>query len=227
MKKIVFTKFLILAIICVTIFLACNREGEEVTGITLNKDELVLLRGDTETLIATVYPENATNKNVRWKSSKPLVVKVNDNGKVTALAKGNATITVTTKDGNKKATCSIVVVTDYRAQWTGDWDFEVERNWWNYLTGVSGHDTIYYLGKISLGDAANELYIKYYNGGDGTMLLQVDKAGELSGFQTGSGGSSGSFEGDNNVYIYLRWGGQGGGAIYKIKGIKRGGGKSE
>ena len=80
-----------------------------VTGVSLNKTELTLPAGSTETLIATVTPDNATNKNVTWSSSNPAVATVDSNGKVTAVSAGTATITVTTVDGGKTATCAVTV----------------------------------------------------------------------------------------------------------------------
>ena len=80
-----------------------------VTSVTLNKTKESLLKGNTTTLVATVNPSNATNKGVTWSSSNSSVAKVDQNGKVTAVGKGTATITVTTKDGAKKATCIITV----------------------------------------------------------------------------------------------------------------------
>ncbi len=79
-----------------------------VTGVSLNKSSLDLTVGDTETLVATVAPSNATNKNVTWESSNAAVASV-ANGLVTALAEGNATVTVKTVDGNKTATCAVAV----------------------------------------------------------------------------------------------------------------------
>ena len=79
-----------------------------VTGVSLNKTALSLFTGESETLTATVAPSNATNKNVTWSSDKPEVATV-DNGKVTAKAAGEATITVTTDDGSKTATCKVTV----------------------------------------------------------------------------------------------------------------------
>ncbi len=79
-----------------------------VTGITLSETKLALEVGDTYTLYATIIPENATNKNYTWASSAPHVVAVAD-GAITALTAGEATITVTTEDGNKQATCQITV----------------------------------------------------------------------------------------------------------------------
>ena len=80
-----------------------------VTGVKLNKSETSLLVGGNETLTATVLPEDATNQNVTWESDKPEIASVDDNGKVTGVAAGEATITVTTEDGGKTATCKVTV----------------------------------------------------------------------------------------------------------------------
>lgn len=79
------------------------------TGLTLNKNSISLVTGDMETLIATVTPDNATNKAVTWKSSDTTVVTVDSNGKVTAMKKGTATITVTTEEGSFTDTCEVSV----------------------------------------------------------------------------------------------------------------------
>ncbi|MDY4570307.1 MAG: Ig-like domain-containing protein [Alistipes senegalensis] len=81
----------------------------KVTGVKLNKSETSLLVGGNETLTATVLPEDATNQNVTWKSDKPEIATVDANGKVTGVAAGEATITVTTEDGGKTATCKVTV----------------------------------------------------------------------------------------------------------------------
>ena len=80
-----------------------------VTGVTLDKAELTLEEGSTGTLTATVAPQNATNNTVTWSSSNPEFVTV-ANGTVTAVSAGTATITVTTADGNHKATCTVTVI---------------------------------------------------------------------------------------------------------------------
>ena len=82
--------------------------GLSVTNITLDKTELSLYTGDSEILTATIEPDNATNQAVTWESSDPNVATV-DNGKVTAVAAGEAFITVTTADGGKTATCQVKV----------------------------------------------------------------------------------------------------------------------
>ena len=77
------------------------------TGISLSSSELMLEKGGSQTLTATVAPDNATNKTVTWTSSNTSVATVDNNGKVTAIAKGTATITA--KAGSKQATCSVSV----------------------------------------------------------------------------------------------------------------------
>lgn len=80
------------------------------TSITLNKSELSLEVGDTETLVAIVNPGYVTNDSVTWNSSNPSVATVNHLGKVTAVAAGSATITATTADGsNLSASCQLTV----------------------------------------------------------------------------------------------------------------------
>ena len=83
-----------------------------VTGVKLNQSELSLFTGDTATLTAMVQPENATNKAVTWASSNPSVATV-ENGVVTAVGAGTATITVATVDGGKTAACAVTVEKPY------------------------------------------------------------------------------------------------------------------
>lgn len=80
-----------------------------VTGVTLDKTTLGLVVGEEETLTATVAPDEATNKAVTWLSSDEEVATVDDTGKVTAVAEGEATITVTTDDGGFTAECTVTV----------------------------------------------------------------------------------------------------------------------
>lgn len=83
-----------------------------VTGVSLNAPSISMTIGDTQTLSATVIPSNATDKSVTWSSSNTSVATVFSSGVVTAKAAGSATITVTTNDGSKTASCSVVVVSD-------------------------------------------------------------------------------------------------------------------
>ena len=80
-----------------------------VTGVTLDKSTLSLEEGTTGNLVATVAPSTATDKTVTFASSDAEVATVDNAGKVTAVKEGNADITVTTKDGNKTAKCTLTV----------------------------------------------------------------------------------------------------------------------
>ena len=80
-----------------------------VKSVMLNVTGKTVRAGDTFTLTQKLNPSNATIKDVTWKSSNTKVATVDSNGKVTAKAVGSATITVTTKDGGKTATCKVTV----------------------------------------------------------------------------------------------------------------------
>ena len=81
----------------------------KVTKVELNKTSLTLDVGNSDTLIAAITPDNATDKSVTWESSAPGVATVDTSGKVTAVAPGTATITVTTTDGGFTDTCQVTV----------------------------------------------------------------------------------------------------------------------
>ena len=81
-----------------------------VTGVTLNKTSTTIAVGVIEELTATITPANATNQKVTWKSSDLAVARVKSNGTVLGVSVGEATITVTTEDGGKTATCKVRVL---------------------------------------------------------------------------------------------------------------------
>ena len=80
----------------------------KVDRVTLEPNTLTLEKGEKGTLTATVAPQNATNNTVTWSSSNNEIATVN-NGVVTAVKEGTATITVTTAEGGKTATCKVTV----------------------------------------------------------------------------------------------------------------------
>lgn len=94
------------AIVAVTPYVA---PVVDVTGVELNETAITLKEGLSTTLVATVNPNDASNKNVTWESSNPAVASV-ANGVVTAETVGTATITVTTEDGGFTATCAVTVI---------------------------------------------------------------------------------------------------------------------
>jgi len=80
------------------------------TNIIINKTNMTLNKGETETLIATIIPSNVTNKTIAWSSSNASVATVAD-GQVTAIGNGTATITAKTEEGSYMATCTVKVTT--------------------------------------------------------------------------------------------------------------------
>lgn len=115
-------KLLVLSLASVLLLSACNptkkddkkdddkpQETISVTSVALNKSSLTLRVGEFTNLVATIAPENATNKGLSWESSNPANASVDQEGKVTALAVGNTVITVKTADGNKTATCNVEI----------------------------------------------------------------------------------------------------------------------
>ena len=81
----------------------------EPASLTLNKTQLELQVGETETLIATILPEYVTETELTWTSSNPQFADVSNDGTVTALAVGETTITVTTTN-DLSATCKVTVI---------------------------------------------------------------------------------------------------------------------
>ncbi len=103
-----------------------------VTGITLNPTEKTLSVGEEFTIVATIEPAEATNKDITWQSNASDIASVDATGKVKAIKAGTATITATTVDGNKTATCLVtveennallttkgVIIEDFTADWCG------------------------------------------------------------------------------------------------------------
>ncbi len=83
-----------------------------VTGINLDAVSVRLINGNDVKLVATVSPENATNKAVEWISSDETVVTVSD-GIVSAVGLGSAVITAKTVDGDYAAVCSVYVICEH------------------------------------------------------------------------------------------------------------------
>lgn len=81
-----------------------------VTSLSLDKDTLRLAVGASDTLTASVLPEDATDKAIIWTSSDPAVATVDENGVVKAIAKGTTTITATAADDSDvEAACTVTV----------------------------------------------------------------------------------------------------------------------
>ena len=175
---------LVAAVLLTTGLWSCSKSKEEapeptppavsVTGVTLDKSSISILVGASETLAATVSPKDAANKNVSWKSDKPEIAAVDANGKVTGVAEGEATITVTTDDGGKTATCK-VIVSDKEIKVTG-----VKLNKSETSILVGGNETL--TATVLPEDATNQ---KVTWKSDKPEIATVDANGKVTGVKAG------------------------------------------
>ena len=83
---------------------------QRVEGITLNETSLTLTLPETAQLYAQITPSNATNQTVTWTSSNSAIARVDNNGLVTSVAQGTATIRATTTDGSHLTASCVVTV---------------------------------------------------------------------------------------------------------------------
>lgn len=90
-----------------------------VERVNLNYSSMVLKRGETEIITASITPQNATDKRINWSSDNPKIVQITSladvdgysmSAEVKALAPGTATVTVTTVEGGKRSYCSVEVI---------------------------------------------------------------------------------------------------------------------
>lgn len=104
--------FILLFLASALTLASCGKDDDSVAAgsITLDKNTLSLKRGGSETLTATLLPDDATDKNVAWSCDKPEIATVDANGKVSALSPGFATVTATAS--GKSAACAVTVEPD-------------------------------------------------------------------------------------------------------------------
>ncbi|MDR2465980.1 MAG: Ig-like domain-containing protein [Prevotellaceae bacterium] len=111
--KLSFIKTAVLCLIAGLSLSGCQKDEPDdktvpVAGVSLNKTSHALTVGETFALTAAVTPNNATNKTLEWTSSSAEIASVAD-GTVTAVAAGEAVITVRAADGGKTASCTVTV----------------------------------------------------------------------------------------------------------------------
>lgn len=83
-----------------------------VTSVTASETVLTLIAGDTATVTATVMPENASNKNVKWSSANAEIAAVSAEGSVctvTAISEGRTQVYAVTSDGGYSAVINVIV----------------------------------------------------------------------------------------------------------------------
>ncbi len=187
-----------------------------VESVSLNKNTMKLLIGDTEKLTATVSPDNATDKSVTWSSSKESVAVVGDDGTVTAVAVGEATITVTTVDGGKTATCTVTVpvsgfsVSDSKTVefakgnlWYGSSAFHFENDQWGYSSSWDNSHVSHFYWSKNAGTAYNRTYSSSGATASDVLFTNATETTASPGFQV-SGETAGTWRTlSTGEWIYL------------------------
>lgn len=152
MKKRFTVLLTVMCLICALGLTACGNSGDiAVKSITLDQNEITLTEGESITLIATLLPNDATNVYMEWTSSDPSVASV-DSGSVTALAAGNATVTVTSHNG-KTAVCSVTVI-EKQPDPVAQYDVKFEANGGKF---DNGKDTV--TVKVNHGDKLPDITV--------------------------------------------------------------------
>jgi len=156
-------------------FVSCKKDKIHVVEVTLNKSTLLLGVDQSETLTATVKPDSATNKTVTWKSSAADVASVDASGKVIAVKAGTATITVTTTDGGKMATCAVTVVDAIAVTVTGTYQYNGAAH------EPSGANVMVEYGNITLTESADYTLSYSNNTNAGTAIITATGIGDYEG----------------------------------------------
>lgn len=130
-------------------------QGDEVIlqakeSVSLNRTSLIInMPGQKATLTATVTPSSVKDKSVSWSSNNTVVATVNAHGVVTAVSKGTAVITVTTKANGAKAKCTVTVLNEIpkpgstKISITGKTESSVTLKW-NKVREATGYNIYYY-----------------------------------------------------------------------------------
>lgn len=147
------------------------------SGISLDKTIATIVKGATETLVATVAPAEATNKNVIWTSSDEAIATVAD-GVVTGVTEGNATITAKSEDGNFEATCevtvknkSVIINFEDAATSVGGWGQLCEKRPNPETAGINTSATSMFIAKTAFWHGSTVTNFP----GVGTSLQDLDK----------------------------------------------------
>ena len=171
-----------------------------VESVSLSASSANLTVGETKTLTATVLPANATDKSVVWSSSNSTVASVNQNGVVTANEVGNATITVTTNDGAKTATCDVTVSqtypggTFYNTVHISSYDVKIE-----VMCTTRAECIVYFYGLKTDGARFTS-----YNPANGAFVIEIDGEANLGALGTYTYGTmTGNYVNDELINVGL------------------------
>lgn len=110
---------------------SCKKEDVMVESIALDKTNVTVAIGSTETLMAVFTPTNTTNKNIIWRSDKQSIATVSGDGVITGVALGEAVITTVSKsDSTAKATCDVSVVPASGTVYTVSGNITEDTHWY-------------------------------------------------------------------------------------------------
>ncbi len=146
----------------------------KTTGVKLNYTKGSIYQDNIGVLKATVYPSDATNKNVKWTSSNPKVATVDANGRVKGISAGKAVITCTTVNGGHKATCSITVKAVIKTT-------KITLN----RTSGKMYDGAFYQLKATVAPANATAYKLQWTSSN-TRAVKVDQTGKIYGVAPGN-----------------------------------------
>ena len=155
-----------------------------VIDLELNVEQLTMQEGDSFIIIPSIYPIDASNKNVKYSVENQTIAQVSSDGKITGKSQGTTTVTVTTEDGNITKTITINVV-----QRIG----EDEINWDSSLKVENSMVTGWDATKMTVEQIKNKIQTAY------TIEIYNSKNELLTDTQNAGTGSTIRFIDENNV----------------------------
>lgn len=172
---------------------AVNVLPPSVKGVQFTESSIKILNGENYTLTYSILPENAENKNVKFSSSAPNIVSVDNNGKVTALKEGTSTITITTEDSGHTATCEVV-----SAEISDFMDLRIGSSSIVSINGyITGSVYCYITNTSSKEISLTKFEVK--DGSTGSIVLYTDEASKLGSLKSGQSTNLGG----QMRYVYL------------------------
>ena len=196
----------------VAMFASCSDDDEgnggdgtvvKATGVTLDQPTLSLGVGESATLLATVAPENATNKSVTWESSDPAIATVDSVGVVTGVAAGDATITVTTVDGGYPAQCEVTVTAGSAMDvHVGDYYYSDGTVSSTFDEGKTPVGIVFYVGDNTQNDV--KLAADFPNATHGLVISVQERPNSAWSTQVGNLASALNRGMDNLVLLYAQ-----------------------
>ena len=211
MKRMMFMKRMIAmmaVVFSVAMFASCSDDDENnggtvaVTGVTI-QETLPLGVDSTFTLVATIAPEDATNKSVTWASDDETVATVDANGVVTGVAEGTANITVTTVDGKFSDVC-VVTVTAGSAMdvHVGDYYYSDGTVSSTFDEGKTPVGIVFYVGDNTQNDV--KLAADFPNATHGLVISVQERPNSMWSTQVGNLASALNRGMDNLVLLYAQ-----------------------